>query len=129
MTDNGNGASASRILTLDQVGRKDKDAQGRVLRHNATVLDVHQIVKDECDKIHQFYLKQIPNFVAHMLQDALIGYGLIQPVVAPKAEEAAPASPTDPPSHKAEGLGGGSLAGVDTSVELAGGAPSAQSDA
>ncbi len=87
MTDNGNGASASRILTLDQVGRKDKDAQGRVLRHNATVLDVHQIVKDECDKIHQHYLVQVPNFVAHMVQDALLGYGLIQPTPAAPATE------------------------------------------
>ncbi len=101
MSTNGNGASESRILTLDQVGRKDKDAQGRVLRHNATVLDVHQIVKDECDKIHQFYLKQIPNFVAHMLQDALIGYGLIQPVVAPPdkpASDAPPAAESETPA-------------------------------
>lgn len=84
----GNGNGASRILTLDQVGRKDKDAQGRVLRHNATVLDVHQIVKDECDKVHQFYLKQIPPFMANMIQDALLGYGLIQ-------QAAGSAVPTD----------------------------------
>lgn len=86
----GNGASESRILTLDQVGRNAKDEQGRLYRHNCTVMEAHQIAVEEAQKVHEWYARQIPEFVARMVTDALIGYGLIKvpEVQAPVAEPA-----------------------------------------
>jgi hypothetical protein len=63
---------------------------GRTLRHNATIEDVHNIAVEEDRKTHEFYLYQIPDFVARMIQDALIGYGLLVPTpgtdIVPVAE-------------------------------------------
>lgn len=88
-----NGNGASRILTLSDVGRNDKDEHGRLYRHNCTVMDAHQIAVEEAQKVHEFYLRQIPNFVARMLQDGLIAYGLVPNPVPPEGtapENAAP---------------------------------------
>ena len=88
MANNGNGTNgASRLLTLNDVDRNAKDAQGRLYRHNCTVMEAHQIAVEEAQKVHEFYLRQIPQFVAQMTHDALVGYGLIQPVVAPPDKE------------------------------------------
>lgn len=54
------------------------DNQGRVLSHNASIKEVHDIVVEEASKVHSFYLDQIPPFVARMIQDALIAYALIK---------------------------------------------------
>lgn len=73
------------------------DTQGRVLKHNATVQDVYEIVAAETAKVHEFYLNQLPPFVARMIQDSLMSYGLIQldPAVADqlKATAEAPVVP------------------------------------
>lgn len=90
-----NGNGSNRILTLEQAAsqRNAKDEKGRLLRHNATVLDAHQIAVEEGTKIHEFYMNQIPPFVARMIQDALLGFGLIQ--LGPEAQLAA--TPTGQP--------------------------------
>lgn len=83
MSANGNG---SRILGLRgelDPGRNAKDSEGRVLRHNATVMEAHQIAIEEGNKMHAFYMNQLPAFVAHMIQDALVGYGLIPEPLPP----------------------------------------------
>jgi hypothetical protein len=96
---NGNG---DRIHLLGdhkpKANRKQTDAFGRVLVHNATVEDVYQIVAGETAKVHDFYLQQIPPFVAKMIQDALMSYGLIQltpdaklAATPPEGEQPAPA--------------------------------------
>lgn len=66
-------------MTADQKQKRNaKDAFGRALRHNATVEDVYQIVAEETAKVHEYYLRQIPEFVARMIQDAVISYGLVK---------------------------------------------------
>jgi hypothetical protein len=88
-----------KILSLSEQGGK-KDTHGRLLKHNATIEEVHKIVVEECDKVHQFYLVQLPAFVARMIQDALVGYGLLQPLpstdIVPAVEP-----PTEPPAEPA----------------------------
>jgi hypothetical protein len=76
-----------RILTIN--GSRPTDAQGRVLKHNATIEEVYQIAAAEAVKVNEFYLDQIPAFVARMIQDALISYGL---VVIPEGTDIRPAS-------------------------------------
>jgi hypothetical protein len=107
MPANGNG----KILSLGEQGGK-KDAHGRVLRHNATIEDVHRIAVEEAAKVHEFYLEQIPAFVARMIQDALIGYGLlvpppgtdITPLPVPQEDTAAQAAlPVEGPEHREAG--------------------------
>lgn len=56
------------------------DAQGRVLKHNAKIEEVYEIVADETAKVHEYYLNQIPQFVGKMIQDALRDYGLVKVV-------------------------------------------------
>jgi hypothetical protein len=56
------------------------DAHGRVLTHNATVQDVYDIVQEECSKVHEYYLQQIPQYAAKMIQDALLDLGLCKVV-------------------------------------------------
>ncbi len=89
MTGNGNG----RILSLREQGGK-KDQHGRLLRHNATIEDVHNIANEQAVKVHEFYMEQIPAFVARMIQDALIGYGLFTPLpgtdIVPQVEMTPP---------------------------------------
>lgn len=59
------------------------------MKHNATILEAHQIAVEEATKVNQFYLNQIPPFTANMIRDALLAYGLItvgqQPIDAPPA--------------------------------------------
>lgn len=75
----------SGILDIDGMTAKQRsqrnatDSEGRKLSHNATVQDVHDIVIQECAKVHEFYLQQIPHFTARMIQDALMSYGLVAP--------------------------------------------------
>ena len=54
------------------------DVHGRVLKHNAKIEEVYEIVAEETAKVHEFYLQQIPTYVARMIQDALMSYGLIK---------------------------------------------------
>jgi hypothetical protein len=88
-----------KILSLHEQGGK-KDAHGRLLKHNATIEEVHKIVVEECDKVHRYYLEQVPAFVARMIQDALVGYGLLQPLpgtdIVPAVET--PAEPATEPA-------------------------------
>ena len=92
MKPTGNG----RILSLsEQAGKKDQ--HGRILRHNATIEEVHSIAVEEAVKVHEFYMEQIPAFVARMIQDALIGYGLLTPPpgtdIVPQVEAVTPPEP------------------------------------
>lgn len=68
-----------RVLSLDQVAseRNARDEQGRLMRTNATIREAHEIAIEEGNKVHSFYMDQIPPFVARMIQDALMSYGLI----------------------------------------------------
>lgn len=122
MSENGNGTN--RILSLDQVAsqRNAKDDHGRLLRGNATVREAHEIAIEEGNKVHEFYLKQIPPFTARMIQDALVSYGLIKlspdaqlaatppdtPTSAP-ADPLAEQPPTEPPTEPPQDENGGLL--------------------
>lgn len=68
---NGNG---KRILSLDDkrmvLPRKGNDF--------ITVAQAQQMVVEETTKVHEYYLEQIPPYVARMIQDALMSYGLIK---------------------------------------------------
>ena len=90
-----------KILSLHEQGGK-KDAHGRLLKHNATIEEVHNIVIEESVKVNEFYVEQIPAFVARMIQDALIGYGLLQPLpgtdIVPAVEPPATETPPEPAS-------------------------------
>ena len=69
--------------------------QPKVNSPTATVADVERLLEralKKQDEIHNFYLQQIPTFVARMVQDALIGYGLI--AMTPASD--APAQPETP---------------------------------
>ena len=75
-----NGNGPSRLVGLDGgllSPRNAKDSEGRLLRHNATVHEAHQIAVEEHTKVHEFYLRQIPEFVARMLMDGLAAHGLL----------------------------------------------------
>jgi hypothetical protein len=107
MAENGNG---NRIISLDQVGsqRNAKDDHGRVLRHNATIMDAHQIAIEEGNKVAAWHMQQIPNHVAKMIQDALLDLGLAKVVIGadnvpmlvaasdPRQEWVRPIAPADP---------------------------------
>ena len=67
--------------------------QPKVSSPTATVADVERLLEralKKQDEIHTWYLNQIPAFTARLVQDALIGYGLI--AVTPVAAE--PTTPT-----------------------------------
>lgn len=51
-----------------------------------TTAQAQQLIVEECTKVHEWYLQQIPAYVAGMIQDALQHYGLITPAPAPTAE-------------------------------------------
>jgi hypothetical protein len=94
-----------RILALGRSPKKDNDF--------CTVAQARQIAADEATKVHEFYMNQIPAFTARMIQDALLGYGLIQ--VTPDAQLAATeAAPT--PAPETGGSLAGESAGQQTSV-------------
>lgn len=96
------------------------DVHGRVLKHNATIQEVYEIVAEECAKVHEFYLNQIPAYTARMIQDALLGYGMIKltdeatgalatveaPVVPENAGGDTTAPDTTTPESAAEGPSG-----------------------
>jgi hypothetical protein len=68
------------------------------LKHSATVQEVHDICIEEFVRVNEFYAEQYPAFVARMIQDALVGYGLLQPLpgtdIVPKAETKTPTETT-----------------------------------
>lgn len=76
---NGHDANAegmSRILSLKDA--KPKHALTRAQRAEVERL-AYDMVIQECAKVHEHYLTQLPHFVARMIQDALMSYGLIVP--------------------------------------------------
>ena len=76
MSDNGTPATVSRILSLDQK-RVSRMSKGNDF---ITVQQAYDMVIQECAKVHEHYLQQIPTYVAKMTQDALVHYGLIVPL-------------------------------------------------
>lgn len=76
------------------------NGKGRILLHNrrpmgkggdfVTRTELEQFVTAECAKVHEHYLNQIPKFTAQMIQDALVGYGIL--TLTPPATDA-PAVP------------------------------------
>lgn len=84
MTDQPNGKGS--ILSLD-AARSNGIRKGNDF---ITVQQAYDMVIQECAKVHQFYLEQIPNYTARMIQDALLSYGLIAPLANP---DIGPASP------------------------------------
>lgn len=94
-TPDGNTEGMGRILLLS-TANKPKSSLTRAQRAEAEKI-AHEIVTQECAKVHEHYLQQIPNFVARMIQDALMTYGLIVPQpgtdIAPKTEGNADAGP------------------------------------
>ena len=116
---NGNGAAPdantdgmSRILSIKQ-GTAPKHALTRAQRAEVERI-AYDLVIQECAAVHEFYLKQVPTFVARMIQDALLTYGLIQPLpgvdIAPATDTTSPKSGTDDGHVEglpADGLGDG----------------------
>jgi hypothetical protein len=77
VTDQPNGKGA--ILSLD-AARSNGIRKGNDF---ITVQQAYDMVIQECAKVHEHYLTQIPNHVATMSMDALVGYGLIKPIENP----------------------------------------------
>lgn len=77
MTD-GNGESP--ILSLSSNGRRPLNKSGDWLTRADAEQMVTAALASEIPKIHDFYLNQIPSFVARMVQDGLLAHGLIRPI-------------------------------------------------
>src|SRR4051812_47186660 len=96
---NGHDANAegmSRILTLNGP-RGPKHALTRAQRAEVEKI-AHDMVIQECAKVHEFYMEQIPTFMANMIVDAMVDRGLIPefrtgPVATPEAPVDAAESP------------------------------------
>lgn len=82
MSTNGNG----HIHLLDRQAPKPT-------KQEAQTAEVRRIVAEECAKVHDFYLTQIPHFVARMIQDALVAYGLVTVQATPEGEPTVAAAP------------------------------------
>lgn len=106
-----NGASARPPKT---------DAFGRVLKHNATIKEVYEIVAEETAKVHEYYLTQIPQYTAKMIQDALLDLGLCKvvagaegvPIIVAKDDPREPIATAQAPAVSANS--GGDTAPSDT---------------
>lgn len=68
---NGNG---KRILSIEDARGAKKQLK---LNDYITVQQAHDMVIQECAKVHEHYLQQIPAFMANMIVDALVERGLI----------------------------------------------------
>ena len=117
MSDNG---TVNRILSLD-AKRAGKQRQGNDF---ITVQQCYDMVIQECAKVHEHYLQQIPTYVAKMTQDALVHYGLIVPLPENGVEtpHGAPAAEVDS-GNTAEPQSGDAVpsadaAPIDYSAEL-----------
>jgi hypothetical protein len=82
-----------RVLTLDAARRPSRKGNDFI-----TVRHTQELVVEECKKVHEFYLQQIPNYVAKMTQDALLHYGLIkveepEPDIVPTPDAPLPVEP------------------------------------
>lgn len=98
---NGNGtAPEKRILSLE-AARATKTRKGNDF---ITVQQAYDMVIQECAKVHEHYLEQIPTFVARMVQDALLHYQLITPLpgtdIAPVATAEATVEPAESPETR-----------------------------
>lgn len=85
-----NAEGMNRILSINDAKRASKHALTRAQRAEVERL-AYDIAIQECAKVHEHYLTQIPVFVARMVQDALLSYGLI---VAQPGTDIAPAEAT-----------------------------------
>lgn len=114
---NGNG----RILSLG-----DRRPMGKggdyITRDQAAQIAAEQVVA-ECSKVHEYYLNQIPQFVARMVNDALLHYGLIQQ----QPESADGVTPITASGDRAGAGTEGTAAAADASAPSA--APALPSDA
>ena len=79
-----------RILTLDSAKRPIGKAGDFITRQQC-----HDMIVEECNKIHHFYLQQIPPFVFQMINDGLVHHQLIEPP-PPTKPEAVPADSNAP---------------------------------
>lgn len=86
---NGNGTHP--ILSLEAARSKGTRKGNDFI----TVQQAHDMVIQECAKVHEYYLTQIPTFVARMIQDALMSYGLI--VVQPGTTDITPVVASESP--------------------------------
>lgn len=78
---NGHDANAegmNRILSVSAAKNAPRHALTRAQRAEVERI-AYDMVIQECAKVHEHYLTQIPTFVARMVQDALLSYGLIVP--------------------------------------------------
>lgn len=66
----------------------------------------YDLVMQECAKVHEHYLTQIPVFVARQIQDALLLYGLLVPApgtdITPSGDTLAPPVPETPSAEPSE---------------------------
>lgn len=95
---NGTAPEAKRILSLESA-RATKTRKGNDF---ITVQQAYDMVIQECAKVHEHYLTQIPTFVARMVQDALLSYGLIVPQPGADIAPVAPAEATVPSAESPE---------------------------
>lgn len=106
----GNGTPTSPILSLD-AARVGKMRKGNDF---ITVQQAYDLIIQECAKVHEHYLTQIPQHVARMVQDALLDYQLTKivlgddnvPIIVahfdPRPVWERPIAPVDAPSANAE---------------------------
>lgn len=83
---NGHDANAegmSRILSIADAKRPQSKSSLTQRQRDEINAAIHNAIMQECAKVHEHYLTQIPHFVARMIQDALLSYGLI---VAPPSD-------------------------------------------
>lgn len=107
----GNGTPKSPILSLDQA-RSNRIRKGNDF---ITVQQAYDMVIQECAKVHEHYLAQIPTYTARMIQDALLDLKLVKivagdegvPIIVastdPRPEMERPVAPvTDAPAEVAQ---------------------------
>lgn len=68
-----NGNGNGRILSLGDARKPKAKGSDLLTRDQCAVM-----IAEECTKVHEYYLTQIPPFVARMIQDALLSFGLIK---------------------------------------------------
>lgn len=87
-------ATTTRILSLDSA-RRPIGKKGDFITVQAAETMVAKALAEEVPKIHEFYLNQLPKFIAGQVEAALLHYGLIREVTEDEAKADSGAAPDD----------------------------------
>lgn len=104
----GNGKGRIHLLDHQPPKKPLADAKGRPLHRAPDLETVYQLIAEETAKVHEYYLNQIPQFVATMIRDGMMEFGLVKiveidgkPMVVNATTGLPAAAPTDGPSAAA----------------------------